>query len=124
MNDSNHRTPIPGVNFAELLARVEDDRELLRDLLVIFKEEFPSHLLALQDAVACGNATQVAAISHTMNGMLANLAATSAAACAAELEQIARARDTASFAKALAAIEQETKGLVPEMETYLMEAKH
>jgi len=29
----------------ELLARVENDRELLRDLLTIFKEDFPRHFL-------------------------------------------------------------------------------
>ena len=35
----------------ELLARVENDRELLRDLLTIFKEEFPLQLRALREAV-------------------------------------------------------------------------
>lgn len=124
MIKSNDCTPMLSINFAELLARVEDDRELLRDLLIIFKQEFPRHLLALQQAVSRGESAQVAAVSHTMKGMLANLAATSAAACAAELEQIARAKDTASLAKALAAIEHETRRLVPEMETYLVEAQH
>src|SRR5258705_1161501 len=32
------------VNLPELLARVDNDRELLCDLISIFKEEFPSHL--------------------------------------------------------------------------------
>jgi len=40
------------VDLLELLARVDNDRELLRDLVTIFKEDFPRHLLALQDAVA------------------------------------------------------------------------
>jgi len=35
----------------ELLARVENDRELLRDLLTIFKEDFPRQLLTLREAV-------------------------------------------------------------------------
>ena len=124
MDKSNDRAPIPGVNFAELLARVEDDRELLCDLLLIFKQEFPCHLQVLQEAVSRGESGLVAAVSHTLKGMLANLAAPRAAACAAELEQIAGAKDTASFAKALVALEHETKRLLPEMETYLLEAQH
>jgi two-component system, sensor histidine kinase and response regulator len=124
MDKSNALASTPGVNFAELFARVENDRELLRDLLLIFKEEFPRHFQALQEAVSRGDSAQVAAVSHTLKGMLANLAATRAAACAAELEQIARGKDTASFAKALAAFERETRQLVPEMETYLGEAQH
>jgi HPt (histidine-containing phosphotransfer) domain-containing protein len=124
MDKPNAHTPIPAVNFAELLARVEDDRELLRDLLLIFKQEFPKHLQALQDAVAHGNSMQVAIVSHTLKGMLANLAATPAAVSAADLEQIARAKDTASLAKALVTLEHETKRLIPEMEAYLLEAQH
>ena len=124
MDKSNAHTPIPAVNFAELLARVEDDRELLRDLLLIFKQEFPRHLQALQEAVSRGESAQVASVSHTLKGMLANLGATPAAVCAAELEQIARAKDTASLAKALVPLEHETKRLLPEMEAYLLEAQH
>jgi PAS domain S-box-containing protein len=124
MDKSNDSASVPGVNFAELLARVENDRELLRDLLLIFKEEFPRHFQALQEAVSRGDSVQVAAVSHTLKGMLSNMAATRAAACAAALEQIAHAKNTPSFAKALVAFEHETLRLVPEMETYLLEVQH
>lgn len=124
MDKSKNRTSMPGVNFAELIARLDNDRELLRDLLLIFKDDFPRHFQALQQAVSRSDATQVAAVSHTLKGMLANLAATRAAACAAELEQLARAKDTASFTRALVAFEHEALRLVPEMETYLVEAQH
>src|SRR5260370_8812841 len=101
MDKSKDRTSMPGVNFAELLARVESDRELLRDLLLIFKDDFPRHFQALQEAVSRSASAQGAAVSHTLKGMLANLAPTRAAACAAELEQLARAKDPASFGKTL-----------------------
>jgi HPt (histidine-containing phosphotransfer) domain-containing protein len=124
MDKSKDRSSMPGVNFPELLARVESDRELLRDLLFIFKDDFPRHFQALQEAVSRCDSAQVAAVSHALKGMLANLAATRAAACAAELEQLARAKDTASFAKALEAFEYEALRLITEMETYLVEAQH
>ena len=43
------------VNWSELLARVDNDRELLCDLLSIFKREFPEHLQALRNAVAAND---------------------------------------------------------------------
>ena len=121
MNDSQECAPL---NFTELLARVENDRELLCDLLLIFKREFPHHFHALQKVVARGDSTQVAAVSHTLKGMLANLAATPAAACAAALEQKARAKDVPSFAKALVALEHEALRLLPEVDTFLSETQH
>jgi HPt (histidine-containing phosphotransfer) domain-containing protein len=124
MNYSNDSASLPGVNFPELLARVENDRELLRDLLLIFKEDFPRHFQALQEAVSRGDSAQVSAVSHTLKGMLSNLSATRAAACAAALEHIGRAKDTPSFAKALVAFEHETLCLIPEMDTYLLEVQH
>src|SRR5207245_236748 len=76
------------IDFAELSARVEDDRELMRDLLLIFKEEFPRHLQTLRLAVDSLDGEKVAAEAHTLKGMLSNLAAGPAAGAAARLEQL------------------------------------
>jgi HPt (histidine-containing phosphotransfer) domain-containing protein len=111
------------VDLPELLARVDNDRELLNDLLSIFKEEFPRHLCALQEAVACEDCKQAAMVSHTLKGMLSNLAVTRAATSAAQLEQLARVADKKSLKEALAAFEREVRGLLPEMETYLAEVQ-
>jgi len=43
--------PNANIDLVELLARVENDRELMRELLLIFKEEFPRHVHALRLAV-------------------------------------------------------------------------
>src|SRR5260370_39553471 len=93
-------------------------------MLLILRDGFPRTFQALEQAVARSATAQVAAVSRTMKGMLANLAATRTAACTAELEQLGRAKDTASFAKALVAFEHEALRLIPEMETYLVEAQH
>jgi HPt (histidine-containing phosphotransfer) domain-containing protein len=124
MDNQNDRTATERINLPELLARVDNDRELLSELVLIFKDDFPRHFRALQEAVSRNDAAQVAVVSHTLKGMLANLAATRAAACAATLEQLARAKDTTSFAKVLVAFEHETLDLVPEMEGCLTEAQH
>jgi HPt (histidine-containing phosphotransfer) domain-containing protein len=109
------------VNFQELLSRVDDDRELLRDLLSIFTDEFPRHFQALREAVAAQDTKQIVIVGHTMKGMLSNLAVTKAAALAGDLEHKARAGEQASLKDALAAFEQEVEGLLPEMEGYKAE---
>jgi HPt (histidine-containing phosphotransfer) domain-containing protein len=106
------------INMPELLSRVDNDRELLRELFAIFKEDFPGHLQALQEAVRRQDMKQVLAVSHTLKGMLLNLAVTRAAAAAGELEQLAHEGKTPSVEAALTALEREVHGLLPEMEAY------
>jgi HPt (histidine-containing phosphotransfer) domain-containing protein len=109
------------VDLPELLSRVDNDRELLCDLLTIFKEDFPRHLRVLQEAVASHDLKQISIVSHTLKGMLANLAVTGAATAAARLEEQAHDGAGAAMQEALAAFEQEVEGLLPEMERYMAE---
>ena len=109
------------LDLSELLARVENDRELLRDLLSIFIEEFPRHVLALREAVDKSDVQHVRLVSHTLKGMLSNLAIMKAASCAGQLEQFARDDKQSSLKEALAAFDSAVAGLLPEIETYLAE---
>ena len=117
-SSQGHRVDLP-----ELLTRVDNDRELLRDLLIIFKEDFPRHLQALQEAVARQDVRQAMVVSHTLKGMLLNLAVSEAAASVAQLEQLASGGGEVSLKEALAAFEQQVQGLLPEMETYMTEVE-
>jgi CheY-like chemotaxis protein/HPt (histidine-containing phosphotransfer) domain-containing protein len=108
-------------DHAELLARVENDRELLRDLLAIFKEEFPRQLLALREAVEAGDGDRVATAAHTLRGMLSNLSATQAAATAARLEQMGRKKETLGFQEAFVAFENDASRLLPQLDACLTE---
>jgi two-component system, sensor histidine kinase and response regulator len=123
MNKTGQSSGAASVNLDELLARVDSDRELLRELLSIFKQEFPGHLEGLQNAVACNDAAQVARISHTLKGMLSSLAVTKAVASITRLEQLAHAGEISSLRGALDAFEKEVQGLLPEMDSYLAEAR-
>jgi hypothetical protein len=57
----------------EYRSKASFHRELLRDLLSIFKEHFPRHLQALREAVEHRDTKQARVVSHTLKGMLANL---------------------------------------------------
>lgn len=111
------------MDLTELLERVENDRELIRDLLLIFKEEFPGHLRALRDGVDSMDGKKVAAEAHTMKGMLSNLAAGSAARAADRLEQLGRNQEVSEFQEACASFENLSKELLLELDAFMAEVR-
>lgn len=123
MKDVKIASQTQKIDMSELLTRVDNDLELLRDLVAIFQDDFPRHLDALRAAIAKNDLQQVKVASHTLKGMLANLAVSRAAAAAAQLEQLAGAGSTASLGSALAAFELEVDGLLVEMQTRAQEAQ-
>jgi HPt (histidine-containing phosphotransfer) domain-containing protein len=110
-------------NISELLVRVDNDQELVQELLSIFKEDFPQHFCALEEAVAAGNLKNVGALSHTLKGMFANLASVRAAAAAARLEQMARAEEKVSLKEALESLKSEIANLLPVLDAYMAEVR-
>jgi two-component system sensor histidine kinase/response regulator len=79
------------VSLPELLDRVENDEDLLRELLALFQEDLPESRAALQTAIDGGNLREIERAAHRLKGMLANLSAKSTASLAAEMESAARA---------------------------------
>jgi HPt (histidine-containing phosphotransfer) domain-containing protein len=112
-----------GFSLSELLERVENDRELLHELVSIFKTEFPRQIEDLRDAIAHQDIARVATLSHALKGMLTNLAVKGAAKGAFALERLARQGDAASLPKAFTEFERQVQGLLPEMEACLAEAR-
>jgi two-component system, sensor histidine kinase and response regulator len=111
-------------NFAALLDRVENDHELLRELLAIFKQDCPRHLLPLKEAVRRLEMKQVQVSSHALRGMFSNLAMTRAADAAASLEQMGRNGERAGLEDALALLENELSDLMPAVDNFLQGAQH
>jgi HPt (histidine-containing phosphotransfer) domain-containing protein len=124
MTNANQPPNESSIDFPELLSRVDNDRELLLDLMSIFKEDFPRHVRELTDVIAAGDLKKMAIVSHTLKGMLANLAVTRAASAAGKLEQLGRDNATGpEIADALRAFQREVQGLLPEMEAYMAEVQ-
>lgn len=96
-----------GVDLKELFARVEYDRELLRDVFQIFTEEFPKLHALLQCAVEHGDAEQIQTEAHTLKGMLASLSFAKASASAMRIERMARQADLAGIQEEMAHLEYE-----------------
>lgn len=114
-----HPASEPAVNVDELLARVDNDRELLRDLVLIFKSDSPRQMSALRQAIAQSDLKATETSSHNLKGMFLTLAAARAATSAAELEQLGRSRDQEGLRGALARLENEVALLMPELDSCL-----
>ena len=109
---------IAAVNFPELMSRVEDDREFLLELLDVFHLDFPRYHQELRAALSQKNLPQVAFVSHTLKGMLANLAASRAAAVLGNLEQLAKQGKTEALEGVAEEFEHEMTGVLAELETF------
>jgi len=124
MNKKEEGHAEPVWNLAELLEMVDNDQELLRELLDIFKEDFPQTIQSLQSAVNAEDLKNSSRLSHTLKGMLSSLGATAAAAAASKLEALSSAGETASLEGAFNALEAEAHRLLPELEAYMAEVRH
>jgi HPt (histidine-containing phosphotransfer) domain-containing protein len=109
------------VDIPELLIRVDNDRELLRELLRIIREEFPCLLQSLQEAVVRGDMKEMEVKAHTIKGMLANVSFARAAATAACLERMGRECVTQGLPEELARLEQEASLALAEIEAFCTE---
>jgi two-component system sensor histidine kinase/response regulator len=121
MTKQSDRSSEAGVNLPELLARVDNDRDLLCELIEIFREEFPRLLQELQQSVAREDVNKVETASHALKGMLSGLSATRATAITSRLEQMGREGKTSGITEALALLERETADLLPELDAYTTE---
>jgi len=124
MNDQKETTAEAAWNHAELLERVDDDQDLLRELLIIFKEDFPRTMQSLESAVASADLKNTARLSHTLKGMLSSLGARRSAKAASKLEDLAFAGETVSLKGAFDALECQAASLLPEIDAYMTEVNH
>lgn len=105
------------LNVTELLTRVENDRELLRELVLIFKEKLPTQLDSLRKAIQAEDMEAIAIAGHSFKGMLSNLAASRAATVAEHLEELGRRRNKEEVSEAFIALQEEILLLLPELES-------
>ena len=111
------------LDFSELLARVDNDRDLLYELLALFKQESSELLSTLKQAVLEEDMKCVETTGHSLKGMLANLCAKNGAAAAAKLEAIGRAGEKFELKDALRIFESEMALVLPSVDSYLNEER-
>ena len=76
------------VDIAELLHRIDGDVEFVAELVQTFRNDYPKKLEALSQCIKSNDHDGLRRAAHSLKGSLSNLAATSAAKLAAQIEQI------------------------------------
>lgn len=111
------------VNMPELLARVENDRELLAELLALFLKDYPRLRDALHHAIHESDAYQVEKAAHALKGMLANLSIKNGAELAAAIETAARAGNQRELEEAAAAFDRDETGLLAAVGKFMVDGE-
>ena len=106
------------VDWAAALDRLQGDRELLEELVGVIRQEAPSLLAAVREAVERNDAPALKLSAHTLKGSLGNFAAAAAVEAAKRLELMAKQGDLSDAPQALAALERELDRFLPEMEAW------
>ena len=97
------------------LARVGGDLELLKEIAVLFLDEYPRALDDMHRAVATGDAKLLDRAAHGLKGSVANFCAQTAEDAAFQLEQMGRTQKLDQAPQTLAALEQALANLQAEL---------
>ena len=101
----------PAFDREALLARVEGDHELLREIVGLFLDEAPELLRAIRAAVEKRDAVALERAAHTLKGSIGNFGDESAFRFALRLETLGRSGDLAAAPESLAKLEEEVSRL-------------
>lgn len=78
------------IDLAEVLERVQNDRELLIELFDIFSEDYPAKVVAIKEAVEKKDFIQIRDVAHSMKGASGNISAKKVNASFLKIEQMAK----------------------------------
>jgi len=81
------------VDLKRLLEVLDDDRDLLGELLEIFRADYPKHINAAQQAIAEQRPRELERAGHTLKGALGNLSARHAWSLAHKIEMMGKGGD-------------------------------
>jgi two-component system sensor histidine kinase/response regulator len=97
------------------LSRVGGDEELLREIAVLFLDDYPQLVTKIQDALLRNDAQDLERASHSLKGSVANFGAEPAYQAALELEKIGRSRDLTNAKVAYAGLQETLNSLRPQL---------
>jgi HPt (histidine-containing phosphotransfer) domain-containing protein len=109
----------PCHDHAALLQRVGDDPDFLRDLLRLFEVDAAVRLQTMDRGLATHDAVTVAAVAHSLRGMLLIFSAEHAASIAGAIEKRALACDLEDVPPLAARLRAEVDALTMELENGL-----
>jgi HPt (histidine-containing phosphotransfer) domain-containing protein len=110
------QVPEPGLDRRVALLRVGGDAELLKEIAVLFLEDYPRVLAEIRAAIAGGDARQLETSAHTLKGSASNFGAGAVVESALRLEQMGRAGQMNQSPDVLRSLEAGLSALREELE--------
>jgi HPt (histidine-containing phosphotransfer) domain-containing protein len=111
------QTPENALDRQLALSRVGGDKQLLREIAVLFIEECPRAVEQIQEAVARGDAVKLENAAHALKGSVANFGARNAVEAAFQLEQMGRTNQMSDAAGMLVELESALAVVCAELAT-------
>jgi two-component system sensor histidine kinase/response regulator len=99
------------------LSRVGGDVELLKEIAMLFLDDYPKSLSELRQAVESGDAKGVERTAHGLKGSVSNFGARPAVDAAFQLETMGRTRTLVEVEQVLHTLELALAALRPELES-------
>jgi HPt (histidine-containing phosphotransfer) domain-containing protein len=103
------------IDHRALLAGVDGDRQLLRELASLFLADYPRNLVQMKNALRLEDADALAKEAHKLKGAIGNFAAKSVTAAAELVDRLAREGDLPAASDALTILESELTMLGDEL---------
>jgi PAS domain S-box-containing protein len=105
--------PPDGVDAHQALRSVGGDRDLLRELVQVFRESCPEMMAKVRAAVATGSGPQLRQAAHTLKGAVGTFGKGQTYEACLRLEEMGRGGDLAGAGVALEELEKALAGLLP-----------
>ncbi len=110
-------------NLTELLERLDNDKQFLGELLIVFRQDSEAGLRDAKSALARNDLLALERKAHTLKGMLRNLLMNRAAQLASDLEIAARQQQPEQSSVLLAQLEHAMEELLAEVDAQTVEVK-
>jgi two-component system, sensor histidine kinase and response regulator len=98
------------------LSRVGGDFDLLKEIAVLFLDDYPKSLSELREAIEAGDAKRVERTAHGLKGSVSNFGAQPAVDAALQLETMGRTQKLAEVEQVFHSLEMALAALRHELE--------
>jgi two-component system sensor histidine kinase/response regulator len=109
--------PLASLDREVALARVGGDPELLKEIAVLFLENYQTWLNELREAAVSGDLDAVQRTAHGLKGSVANFGARDAVEASLKLETLGRNSDPTGMPESMAALEAALETLRGDLES-------
>jgi HPt (histidine-containing phosphotransfer) domain-containing protein len=113
----NAQAPENVLDLQLALSRVGGDKQLLREIAVLFIDECPRAFAEIQEAVARGDAAKLENAAHAVKGSVSNFGAQTAVDAAFRLEQMGRTNQMSEAEGTLRKLESALSAVCTELAT-------